>query len=401
MSDSYDGLQTSNSASRIVIIGAGIVGAALAKYLSDSSSVPIIVVDFSITDLRGSTGHAPGFVGQLNELPVLTTLAKDSVREYQNLTGAFDTVGGLEIASTASGIEALERRCRLAQSAGLSAKMISSAEAAQLAPHLHRADEAAKALYFPGDGTANARQIVAEYERDARAKGVIFLEAAVLSIETENGHVTGITTSVGPLTAERVVIATGIWTAPLLKQLGIKLPIIPVAHPYVHGPQRPSRGRPSPFVRWPERHVYARDHGSFDGFGSYDHAPIAVDALASTAIGAWDVRLDNVLARALSLFPDLMKKEEMEPFNGLFSVTPDGLPLAGPTQQVEGLWIASAVWVTHAAGVAKFVASMITGDTVDQDILRAVNPDRFEGRDTAELRSEALSTYNNIYNATD
>jgi glycine/D-amino acid oxidase-like deaminating enzyme len=91
----------------------------------------------------------------------------------------------------------------------------------------------------------------------------------------------------------------------------------------------------------------------------------------------------------------------MKPINGLFAVTPDGLPFAGPTKQVRGLWVASAVWVTHAAGVARFISSMIVGNEVDENIRHALDPNRFEGRDAAELKSEALGTYNNIYNSTD
>jgi len=88
----------------------------------------------------------------------------------------------------------------------------------------------------------------------------------------------------------------------------------------------------------PEHHMYARDHGSFDRFGSYDHPPIAVEPLASAAIAAWEPSFDGVVAKAFSHFSDPMNRAGLEAFNGVFSVTPDSLPLAGPLQQVEGLW---------------------------------------------------------------
>lgn len=64
----------------------------------------------SLETLLGSTGHAPRFVGQPNESPVLTRLAKDTVKDYLTIPGGFETVGGLELSSTPSGLETLERR---------------------------------------------------------------------------------------------------------------------------------------------------------------------------------------------------------------------------------------------------------------------------------------------------
>jgi glycine/D-amino acid oxidase-like deaminating enzyme len=398
-------LQEAEPQHRIVIIGAGIVGSALAAYISEFSKSQI-VLDISLDSLQGSTGHAPGFVGQLNELAPLTQLAKQSVLEYRKIPDGFNTVGGLEIVSTPEGTASIERRYQLAQEQFLPAKILASTEIVKLAPQWHQEDplRPSKGLYFPSDGTANPSTIIDFYRQTATTQGVVFLEAAAHSLIQENNRITGVHTSAGMLKADCVIVATGVWTARLLKTLGIELPIIPVAHPYVRGPARPARLCSSPFVRWPEQHVYARDHGSFDGFGSYDHVPIALDTedFDASAIAAWDSRFDVVLDKAMALFPSgLMKTADIKQFNGVFAVTPDGLPLVGPLTQVNGLWVASAVWITQAGGVAKLVADMMDWRAVDETVRRAVDPNRFMGRDTAELRDEALLTYNNIYNKTD
>lgn len=75
---------------QIVIIGAGIVGSALARELSCHAELDLTVIDQSPAGrLRGSTGHAPGYVGLFNESPVLTSLALETARIYDSLGRGF------------------------------------------------------------------------------------------------------------------------------------------------------------------------------------------------------------------------------------------------------------------------------------------------------------------------
>ena len=50
------------------------------------------------------------------------------------------------------------------------------------------------------------------------------------------------------------------------------------------------------------------------------------------------------------VFPMVRGKPIVEAFNGMFSFTPDGLPILGESLDVRGMWSAEAVWVTHAGG---------------------------------------------------
>ena len=140
------------------------------------------------------------------------------------------------------------------------------------------------------------------YQASARANGAAFLSIKALGIEHSNGAVTGVNTPTGTLPADKVIVASGIWAPAIVEPL-IHLPLIPVAHPYVHGATRPVRAKSSPFVRYPEKSVYARDHGDNDGFGSYDHAPLPVSVGASAEMG-WEGEFDGAVERAVSLFPE-------------------------------------------------------------------------------------------------
>src|SRR4028118_2365588 len=90
---------------RVVIIGAGIVGANLADELTARGWDRVTVVDQGPLPLTGgSTSHAPGLVFQTNASKTMTAFARYTVDKLTSIDvdGAwcFNQVGGLEVATT-------------------------------------------------------------------------------------------------------------------------------------------------------------------------------------------------------------------------------------------------------------------------------------------------------------
>ncbi|KAI9037853.1 NAD(P)/FAD-dependent oxidoreductase [Aspergillus affinis] len=379
----------------VVIVGAGIVGSALAYFLSTSKDgKKVVLIDRSFGPLKGSTGYAPGFVGQYNESNVLTQLAIDTVKEYTKIPDGIDIVGGLEIATTQEGVNKLKTRCAKAQEAGLVAKMISSEEAVNLAPNLVKGGNEA-VLHFPGDGAANQIGITAFYQKEAQANGAQIFQADVSQISQADGRVQGVMTSSGFVGAKTVVLATGVWTPGLCK-LDIPIPVVPVGHPYMYSEPHEPNPHKAPFVRWPEHRVYARDHGTFYGLGSYNHESTAQEPKDS-AHGDWIGQFDSALNHALQFIPEKTGFVPVKRYNGIFAMTPDNMPLVGSISSTTGLYMAAAVWITHAAGSAKFLTRLMNAETVDENTKKALDPARFRGQDIVELRQESLDGYNSIY----
>ncbi|KUL85460.1 hypothetical protein ZTR_06748 [Talaromyces verruculosus] len=266
---------------------------------------------------------------------------------------------------------------------------------------------------------------------------------------------------------ETLILATGIWTKDLCADLDIPIPIVPVAHPYMyikHGrsneddtsspsilsprsgslrsplasplsssPSNTNQKSPisprlnnksSPWIRYPEHQVYTRDHGPFYGVGTYNHGPaMYCEPNDHVAIGPWqDEVFNSALEKAKTLVPILAtldggKDSPMvggltampeTKFNGLFAMTPDNLPLAGRVEGRKGLFLCAAVWVTHAAGVAKFVAGLVdqvgsdeeTNEGLDETV-RDLDPGRFWGWEWEELKEQSLRGYSQIYHTGD
>ena len=71
------------SGRRTVIIGAGVVGAALADELSALGWTDITVVDQGdVPATGGSSSHAPGLVFQANSSKAMTSLARYTVEKF-------------------------------------------------------------------------------------------------------------------------------------------------------------------------------------------------------------------------------------------------------------------------------------------------------------------------------
>src|SRR5262249_43471152 len=107
---------------RVVVVGAGIVGAAIADQLIRNDGIEVTVPDRGPPRRPlGSPPHAPGFVSFPSEPPVLPRLAIASADLYGTLqpADAFERTGGLEVATSDEAMANLERRAQLADDTGI------------------------------------------------------------------------------------------------------------------------------------------------------------------------------------------------------------------------------------------------------------------------------------------
>ncbi|GAB7189898.1 hypothetical protein NUM3379_06040 [Kineococcus sp. NUM-3379] len=383
----------------VLIVGAGITGTCLARELAGRDGVDVTVLERDTAAPRGSTALAPGFVGLYNDAPVLTELARTSAAVYDEAGAGFGRAGGLELAVSGAGAAEVERRVEAAREAGLPARVLGASELpAPVAAFVDGAQVLA-AGSFPDDGVADPSVLASALRAQAVARGARFLPGhEVAAVERRAGRWVLATEHGARLDADDVVLAGGVWGPALAALTGTDLPLFPVAHPYVYSAPAPHLG-PGPFVRWPERHVYARVHTDRLGIGSYDHPPAPVDphALTGGAGLPWDERFDDVITRARSLLRPASRLEPQQRVNGVFAMTPDNLPFLGPHPDLDGVWMAQALWVTHAAGAARALADAMTRQA---PLPREVAVGRFgrpDGTSRGELRDAALRLYRDIY----
>ena len=360
---------------RVVVIGAGIVGCALADELTERGWTDVTVLEQGpLFATGGSSSHAPGLVFQTNPAKTMTEFARYTVEKYTAL-GVFRQVGGLEVATTPERWADLHRKHGWATSWGLDAHLLTAAECAGLQPLLDQ-DRILGGYHVPTDGLADAVAAGAAQAQRAIDRGARFLaHQEVVDVRVEGGRVTGVGTGTGTVDADIVVCCAGFWGPRVGRLVGLTIPLQPLAHQYATTTPLPGL-RGGPILRHQDADLYFRETGDRLGIGSYAHRPMPVDEFATHADAAVMPSMlpfteDDFAPSwrdAVELLPALRESKVDEAFNGIFSFTPDGFPLIGESRDTAGFWVAEAVWVTHSAGVAKAVAESLVDGRASVDV---------------------------------
>jgi 4-methylaminobutanoate oxidase (formaldehyde-forming) len=394
------------------VIGGGVGGCSVLYWLTKLGWDDVVLVERA--DLTsGSTFHSAGLVGQLRGSLSLTKMMMSSVELYRTLgdevgleTG-WHEVGSLRLASSEERMEELSRQAGWAKTFGLPLELISAEEALGLFPPMST-DGVLGAAYLPTDGYVDPSQLTLALAEGARRGGAeINTNTRVTGIAVERNRVRGVETDHGPIEAEIVVNAGGMFAAELGRLAGVTVPIVPFAHEYLV--TRPA-GLPLdlPTMRDPSLLVYFRGESGGLVMGGYERnpAPWGLDGIPADFNGRlleedWD-RFQELMENALVRVPMLGDAEIVRLVNGPEAFTPDGEFVLGPTD-VRGLWTAAgfcAHGLAGAGGMGKLVAEWIVEGVPSLDVWemdsRRFGP-HYASRDYTLTRSiEIYSTYYDV-----
>ncbi|MCX3059421.1 GcvT family protein [Streptomyces beihaiensis] len=389
---------------RVVIIGAGVVGAALADELSRRGRTDVTVVDQGpLPATGGSSSHAPGLVFQTNPSKAMTEMARYTVEKFSALDvdgqPCFLQVGGLEVATTPERLAELHRRRGWLASWGVEARVVDADECVRLHPLVAR-ERVLGGLHIPTDGLAKAVLAVEAQLRAARERGVRTLGGhEVLDIrsrtdaDTGEQHVTSVVTDHGEIPADIVVCCAGIWGPKVARMVGMELPLTPLGHQLAWTGEVPALAGQAeeavrPILRHQDADLYYRDHYGRLGIGSYGHRPMPVSAddilpmkeaeEMPSVLRFTEDDFAEAWTETQSLLPATKEAGIAEGINGLFSFTTDGMPLLGESARTKGFWVAEAVWVTHSAGVGRAMAEWLVDGYSSTFDLHECDVNRFE-----------------------
>lgn len=218
--------------SDVVVVGAGISGAATAYELATAGLAVTLV------DRWGPAAMASGWtlagVRQSGRHPAELPLAQAAVADWEHLAeklGApthYTRRGNLRLGRNPAEMASLGAMVAQQRQAGLELELLDQDALHELAPAV--ADDVVGASYCPTDGHAGPHATVAAFVAAAqRAGAVLRFGSTVVAIETAGDRVTGVRTERDTIACGRVVLATGVMGNPLLRPLGLELPMVPRA----------------------------------------------------------------------------------------------------------------------------------------------------------------------------
>ena len=399
---------------RIVIIGGGVGGASIAYHLAALGERDVVLLDRDELT-SGSTFHSAGLVGQLRGSVSLTKMMMYSVELYGTLECGWVQCGGIRLACTPEREQEVLRQVAWAKTFGLPLELLEPEEARALFP-LMVTDGVRCGSYLATDGYLDPSQLTYALAAGARAGGTqVFTHTRVTGIDVAGGRVRGVQTEWGPIEAEIVVNAGGMFAAEIGRLAGVRVPIIPFAHEYLV--TQPFRERPAgehlPTLRDPDLLVYFREEGAGLVMGGYERhsAPWALDEHLLDAIPPdfngrlleedWP-RFEEITENSRRRVPAMDEITVTKLINGPEAFTPDNEFCLGESE-VRGFFVAAgfcAHGLAGAGGIGKVMAEWIVEGEPSLDLwhmdIRRFGPHYRSPAYTLKRTKEVYETYYDI-----
>ncbi|GAA2862734.1 FAD-dependent oxidoreductase [Streptosporangium fragile] len=384
----------------VVVVGAGVVGAACAYYAA-RAGLDVVIVDRGPV-AGGTTGAGEGNVlvsdkepGPELDLAVLSNrlwrdLAADG-EDGPDRAGRpgggfeFEAKGGLVVAETDEVLRALTG---LAGKQGVEHVPVAPGELRDYEPHL--ATGFAGGVFYPQDAQvqpmlAAATLIRRGAERFGRGALMLRTGVTVTGFVRAGDRVTGVTTDHGDILAGAVVNAAGTWGGEVAALAGVHVPVLP-RRGFILVTE-PTAG---PLIRHKVYTAAYVTNVASDSAGLETSAVVEGTPAGPVLIGASRERvgfdrtvsvpvLERLARQAVELFPELAAYRVIRAYCGFRPYCPDHLPVIGEDPRAPGLYHAcghEGAGIGLAPATGHLIVQALSGVRPDLD-LAPFRPDRF------------------------
>lgn len=375
--------QTSTATSDVLIVGAGVVGAATAFHLTRLQVGSVTIVDRA-TAGSGMSSRSSALVRMHYTFPPEVDLAVRSdamFAAWTDLTGRPAVVRRTGFVRIVAPCESalLAANVAMQRERGANAEVIDSAELARVAPGL-RTDDVACAAWEPDGGYGDGVIVAGDLLAAARDAGARYRpNTPVRALLTDGGRVTGVATDAGPVHVGVVVLACGVWSPPLLVGAGICLPIETELHKVAVVRHQAGGGAgvacidstTQTYFR-PEAAGQMTLVGGFSGPRGADPDRVPDTAQAGELAG--------LVGSAARRVPALADGGIARGITGVYDMTPDARPVLGEVPGRPGLVIAAGFSGTGfkiSPAVGEALAELIVAGAATRVDLAAFRPSRF------------------------
>jgi glycine/D-amino acid oxidase-like deaminating enzyme len=321
---------------RIVIAGAGAVGASIAYHLALLRATDVVLAERDQI-ASGATGKAMGGFRQQFSSEAEVRLAQESAKLFRELGAPlFEAVGYMFLATSEDGWQRLRARAEMQQTLGVPVEEVDPARVRGL-----RTDDVSGAVACWKDGVAEPAAVTAELVRRAAELGVDVRE------QTDARDVPG----------DVLVVACGAASPELVPEL----PIRPLCRQLVDVGPVADLPVDLPMTVEDETTFHFRRRGDTLRLAMTEPAPrwTREELVDDTLVADWRARLAH-------RYPVAADAPVVRAWAGLYDMTPDAHPLIG--------WAADGVYVACGFSGHGFMQSPAVGSAVAHELLERAAP---------------------------
>jgi sarcosine oxidase subunit beta len=377
----------------VVVIGGGVIGASCAYHLA-RRKLKVVLLEQKVL-AGGSSGACGGtiFLQTKNPGPNLR-LALASAKRFQQLQNElaadieYRNPGGMIIIENEAELRALKQLVDRQRAAGLEVSLLDNKQARELEPAL--SPDILGATFSPMDAQVNPWHLTFAFIKAAKRFGLhSFTGTRVTGIRSTSHRIESVATEKGRIQTGAVVNAAGAHAARIGALCELDIPI------------KPRRGQlvvieaTMPLIRrcmLSARYIAAKfnpDLAQAGGGVSIEPTASGNFVLGSTRefvgfdTGVTLAGIQHIARNVSAILPALRRMKIMRVFAGLRPYTPDGLPILGPIEALDGFFMAAGhegdgIALAPITGeiIADLIADKSAGFALEEYRLERFNPDR-------------------------
>ena len=366
---------------KVLVVGGGIIGLAIAYNLVKKGERDVLVIDRNYVGSGSTTRCASGFrVHFFSEENTL--FAIESRKRLMNagdeleFNPLVEQIGYMWLLYDDAMLDAYRKRNIRWSQLGFAATSMTPEDVNETHPYINT-EGMIGAYYGPQDGELHHDFILYGY-RDAILKGggkiLEYVDAEKLL--TSGCKIRGVETSATSIEADKVVVAAGAWSNQILETAGVTVPIKPERKEICV--MEPMKHFIKPLlVNTKLKSFYIIQTARGEALGSIDH-PIAKETFE---YGNTLEFLKEYSRAAMSTIPTLRKARVLRVWSGFYEVTPDHSHILGRSKEwPENLYV-SAGFSGHGLLMAPYageaMAELLLEDRTPP-LMEPFRPSRFD-----------------------
>lgn len=363
---------------KVVVLGAGVVGCAAAFYLARYGAKVTIVERDAVGS--GASGFALGLLNPLTGSGIpgpIALPAEQAFRMHKELWPEIEDVSGIDLQAREmthlqlcfNENDVLRERNdmdRWNKVDGFSAEWLDGTEVLGIEPRISPLITGAVLLRHIW--VLDSYRLTLAMFQAAKTLGTEFVQGSVIGIESANGHVNAVYINDQTVDCDAVVIAMGPWSGQSLVGVKTPMPITPLKGQILH------MGAPAKSFPY-----------NLAGPGQITQKADGMVWIASTEEDSgWDTELtqmahETLMGRAIKMVPSIAKLKLVRQTACLRPVTPDRLPIVGPFPGLTGAYLATGAekkGILLGPIMGSAVADLVVSGKTTLPI-EALSPERF------------------------